>query len=115
MNPTPSPGRVVATLYDGEADRGHASSPPIDTHVYDEWTAEAEAEARELLGPELAVQADDGGSLEAELPPVPTRSEGSTRTQWLLVGALGLLGAAMVVAGGVAGFGALTLGAVALW
>jgi hypothetical protein len=85
MNPTPSPGRVVATLYDGEADRGHASSPPIDTHVYDEWTAEAEAEARELLGPELAVQADDGGSLEAELPPVPTRSEGSTRTQWLLV------------------------------
>jgi hypothetical protein len=109
MNPTHSPGRVVATLYGGEADRGHASAPPIDTHVYDEWTAEAEAEARDVA------QADDGGSLEAELPPVPTRSEGPTRTQWLLVGALGLLGAAMLVAGGVAGFGALTVGAVALW
>jgi hypothetical protein len=98
------PGRVVATLYDADADQGHQSAPPIDTHVFDEWTAEAEAEARDSL---LAAGGD-----EATLEPSAHAEAPRSRGAWLIVGGLGLGGVTLLVVGASAGLAAL-VGALA--
>ena len=81
-------GRVVARL-------SHSAAPPVDSHVYDEWTSEVEAEAAEAAA--LAgLEPSFDGSLDG---PMPAPAEAAATTPgwaaWVVAG----LGAGALLAG----------------
>ncbi len=111
------PGRVVATLYPLDDDDSGVSEPrstsfrsnaPVDAHVYDEWTAEAEAEARDALA------AAPPTGLPPDEPSLEPRADAPRRTTnpalVALVAVLGLTGAGLLVAGAAAAAGAVAAG-----
>lgn len=115
------PGRVVATLYpldeDASDDDSGVSEPrsssfrstaPVDARVYDEWTAEAEAEARDAVAaaPTTGLPPDEP-SLEprADAPPRATNPAALA-----LVAVLGVTGAGLLAAGAAAAAGAVAAG-----
>lgn len=115
------PGRVVATLYpldeDASDDVSAVSEPrsssfrsnaPVDARVYDEWTAEAEAEARDALA---ARPLPDEGSLEprADAPPTDAPQRTTNPAAVALV-VLGVTGAGLLVAGAAAAAAAVAAG-----
>lgn len=119
MTPVPTrrtpepPGRVVATMHDlrdDDAARSFRSSAPVDARVYDEWTAEAEAEAVEAL---LAAR-----SAPAPVPPEEITLEPSaeapvrptSRGAWVVLGLVGASALGLLAAGALAGFGAVIAG-----